>query len=118
MILNGYNITTAYGNTARLKISLDRDGGFSVHDKAILKIRKITGEQLYTKMLDISENAVFFTMDLKESQGIIFGDHFWDITIYMNAEIQGGEIVGADEVITPFVNAKFRIERQASREVD
>ena len=118
MVLSGFDINTAFGNTIRLKISLDRESGFSDTDKVILKIRKATGEQLLSKMLAISDNAVFFMLSLDEARQIPFGDHLWDITIYLNAEIENGEIVRADEAITPFYNARYRIERQASREVD
>ena len=118
MKLDGYNIATAFGNTVRLKISLEREEGFTENDKVLLKIRKRDGEQLLSKILDISDGAVFFMLDSVESKSITFGEHRWDITVYINAQVADGEIIAADEVITPFINAKYNVARQASREVD
>lgn len=117
MITGRNDITTAIGNTVRIKISLDCAGGFSLNDKAVLKVRKRNHAVVLTKILDIIEDAVFFTITPEESKLIPSGDHRWDITIYFNAKVENGVIMG-DEVITPFYNAKFDVKRQASREVD
>lgn len=117
MVLNDYNINTVYGNTIRLRLTLERDGGFGENDKVLLKVRRGSGEEVYSRLLKIVDDAVYFMLDAKEAKGITFGEHLWDITVYINAQDEGGEII-ADEVITPFVNAKFNVQRQASREVD
>jgi len=116
MLLSGYNITIAQGNTLRLRIGLKRDGGFTSNDKMVLKIRNENEKQLISKVLDISNNAAFFTLDSAESLSISTGMHKWDITIYINAQIKDGKIISAEEVITPFMNAKFEVKKQASRE--
>jgi len=117
MLLNGYGISIAHGNTLRLKISLKRDNGFTNQDKVVLKIRSDNEEQLLSKILDISDNAVFFTLNSEESKQITVGEHRWDITVYINAQMDGEKITSAEEVITPFFNAKFEVKKQASREV-
>ena len=116
MLLSGYNIMIAQGNTLRLRIGLKRDGGFTGKDKIVLKIRSENEKQLISKILEISDNAAFFTLDSAESLSIMTGVHKWDITIYINAQIKDGVIISADEVITPFMNAKFEVKKQASRE--
>jgi len=118
MLLSGNGISMAYGNTLQLKISLKRESEFTDRDKVLVKIRDGNEEQLLSKVLNISDKAAYFLLNSEESRAIPPGDHQWDITVYINAQMDGERIVTADEIMTPFCNAAFKVTRQTSREGD
>lgn len=114
--MSDFDITIAYGNTIELIINLDIDGGFTENDKVLLKIRRWTGAIVLSKILSIYDNVAHLSLTSQESKQVPYGNNFWDITVYINAVIEDGEIISADEVVTPFISAKFNVKNQESRD--
>lgn len=98
----GTTILLPAGDTAILAIQF-KGATLGEGDKAIFAILTRDGNNtLLTKTMDISDDVALQKFESEDTQNIHPGDYRWELRVVINPIMENGEIVGGDQIHTPF----------------
>lgn len=97
------------GDSAAIKITLNREGTLGSNDRVVFAIKSAYGDDVLRKVVTPSSNVVWFSLNNQDTDSIPAGDYLWDIRVVTGAIVGSDGFPTGGTVTTPMTMKPYKL---------